>query len=284
VKGRRLSRKGLAIMAATLIVVLAASGLAAAHDLWVVPERFSLAPGARVSVRMNTGDTFPVSEGAVKPERMERAAFVTAHGSTPLATFRTEDKSTVADVVAPREGGGAIVELVLKPIATKQPRASFDEFVKHEGLDHVAAILARATERRAEERRTYAKYAKALLRVGEGQGAAALYRRPLGHRLEIVAEADPFRLKAGDLLPVRLMFDGKPLAGARLVIGSTDAATATQSNMPGVRTDSEGRARLSLVQAGGVHYIHALHMIPAAGRTDVEWESFWATLTFGSGR
>ncbi|MDQ3256697.1 MAG: DUF4198 domain-containing protein, partial [Acidobacteriota bacterium] len=236
--------------------------LVSAHDLWLVPARFNVAPGGRVSVVLNTGDQFPVSEGAVKAERIERATLVTAAGgSTPLTAFRTEGKSTLVDVTAPREHGGAIVEVVLKPVATKQARASFDEFVKHEGLDAVATMLARAPERLAEERRTYAKYAKTLLRVGEGTGASALYRRPLGHRLEIIPDADPFSLKRGEAFPVRLLFDGKPLVNARLVIGATDAATATQSNMPGVRTDAEGRASLRLVdKKGGAHYIHALHM------------------------
>lgn len=103
---------------------------------------------------------------------------------------------------------------------TKQPRASFDEFVKHEGLNAIGAQLARMSERPAEERRTYAKYAKTLLRVGNGKGAAKLYQKALGHRLEIVAEADPFSLRRGGTLPVRLLFDGKPLAGARIVTGS----------------------------------------------------------------
>ncbi len=98
--------------------------------------------------------------------------------------------------------------------------------------------------------------------------------------MEIVPEADPYTLPSGEPLPVRLLFDGKPLANARIVVGSTDARTATQSNLPGVRTDVQGRARLQLGRVGGTHYVHALHMIPAAGRTDVEWESFWATLTF----
>jgi len=89
----------------------------------------------------------------------------------------------------------------LKPIATKQPRASFDEFVKHEGLDEIAAQLARTSERRAEERRTYAKYAKTLLRVGNGKGASKLYQKPLGHRLEIVAEVDPFSRRPGGHFP-----------------------------------------------------------------------------------
>lgn len=282
VEGVNMTRgKSLACLNTALTLLLIASGLVAAHDMWLVPTLFSVAPGARVTVMMNTGDTFPNSEGAVKPERIERAAVVTSKGMTRLMSFRTEGTSTLVDVFAPREDGGAIVEVVLKPIATKQPRASFDEFVKHEGLDAIAAQLARAPERRVEERRTYAKYAKTLLRIGQGRGAAKLYQKPLGHRLEIVAEADPFPLKPGGAFPVRLLFDGKPLVGARIVTGSSATATATQSQMRGVRTDSQGRARLQLDGGSGAHYVHALHMIAATGRSDVEWDSFWATLTFG---
>lgn len=277
------NRKLFALISAPFVVLIAA-GFAFAHDMWLVPARFTVAPGATASVALNTGDQFPVSEGAVKPERVERAALVTAGGSTPLTKFRAGDKSTTVDVTAPRTEGGAIVEVVLKPVATKQPRASFDEFVRHEGLDAVAAQLAREPARRAEERRTYAKYAKTLLRVGSGRGASLLFSRPLGHRLEIVPEADPSALKRGGALPVLLLFDGRPLAGARVVVGSTDAATATQSKLVGLRTDAAGRARLPLGRAGGAHYVHALHMIPASGGADVEWDSFWATLTFEARR
>ena len=277
-------RKGFSHLNATVAFLLITSGLVFAHDLWLVPATFSVAPDTRVAVMLNTGDTFPVSDAAVKPERIERAALITAEGSTPVATFRTEATSTVADIVAPSKEGGAIVEVVLKPIATKQPRASFDEFVKHEGLDAIAEQLARTSERRAEERRTYAKYAKTLLRIGNGKGAAKLYQKPLGHRLEIVADTDPFSLRPGGKFRVRLLFDGKPLAGARVVIGSTATETATQSKMPGVRTDSKGHADLQLDKTGRVHYVHALHMIPSTAGSDVEWESFWATLTFGVGK
>ncbi len=272
----------LPIIIASLTVLILTS-LTFAHDFWVVPSRFIIAPGATVSVALNTGDQFPVSDSAVKSERIELASLVTAGGSTPFMSYRTEGKSTMVDVAAPRQDGGAIVEVVLKPLATKQPRASFDDFVKHEGLDAVSALLAREPQRRAEERRTYAKYAKTLVRIGTGKGAAAVYREPLGHRLEIVPEADPYSLKTGEMLPLRLYFDGRPLAGARVVMGSTDTATATQSKLPGVRTDAEGSARLPLDKKGGVHYIHTLHMIPATG-ADVEWESFWATLTFEARR
>lgn len=269
-------------MTAALALILFGVVVTYAHDLWLVPAKFKIAPGANVSIALNTGDTFPISDGAVKPERIERAALVTSDGSEPLPAFHMKGNATLVDVIAPRRDGGAVIEVVLKPVATKQPRASFDEFVKHEGLDAVAEQLARESSRRDEERRTYAKYAKTLLRIGRG-GGAALYSKPLGHRLEIVPEADPFTLKMGQTLPVRLLFDGEPLAGARLVMGSTSKATATQSKMAGVRTDADGRARIR-IRSNGAHYIHTLHMIPAADGADVEWESFWATLTFEVGR
>lgn len=268
---------------AGLSAALLSATLACAHDLWLVPAKFTVSPRATVAVALNTGDTFPVSESAVKPERIERASLVTSEGATPVPASRTAGTSTIIDVIAPRAAGGMIVEIVLKPVTTKQPRDGFDEFIKHEGLDHVAELLAREPSRREAESRAYAKYAKTLLRVGKGRKGATLFSKPLGHRLEIVPEADPFSLKAGGEFPVRLLFDGKPLALARLVVGSAAAATAKQSTMPGVRTDAGGCAALRLDGSTGLHYVHAVHMIPAEGGTDVQWETFWATLTFEPG-
>ena len=114
-------RKSFVHLNATVAFLLIVSGLVFAHDLWLVPATLSVAPGTRVAVMLNTGDTFPISDAAVKPERIERAGLTSADGSTPLTIFRTEGNSTVADVTAPRKDGGAIVEIVLKPIATKQP-------------------------------------------------------------------------------------------------------------------------------------------------------------------
>lgn len=164
-KGLHIMNRKLSSTILTFVFILSTVTFITAHVLWLVPVKFVVSPGAKVAVAMNTGDTFPISEGAVKPERIERAAVITANGSTVLTAFRAEGKSTLAEVIAPPSAGGAIVEVILKPIATKQPRASFDEFVKHEGLDAVAVQLARTPQRRAEERRTYAKYAKTLLRV-----------------------------------------------------------------------------------------------------------------------
>ena len=47
-------------------VLVLAAAVVSAHDFWLVPTLFSVKPGAKVAVALNTGDTFPASESAVK--------------------------------------------------------------------------------------------------------------------------------------------------------------------------------------------------------------------------
>ncbi len=59
------------------------------------------------------------------------------------------------------------------------------------------------------------KFGKTLVANGDHKG----YDRVLGQRLEIIPQADPFKLKTGDKLPVLVLFDGKPLVGEELESG-----------------------------------------------------------------
>ena len=90
-----------------------------------------------------------------------------------------------------------------------------------------------------------------------------------------MAENNPYALAGGGDLPVRLLYEGKPLAGALVM--------ALQRGRPGavasVRSDSKGRATLKLDRPG-LWLIKAVHMIPAPADAGADWESFWASLTF----
>jgi uncharacterized GH25 family protein len=89
-------------------------------------------------------------------------------------------------------------------------------------------------------------------------------------------EEDPYSLRPGAELPVRLLFDGAPLAGA-LVVG---LAAAAPGERQAVRTDAGGRARLRLGRAGP-WLLKAVHMVRAGdGAADADWESYWASTTF----
>jgi len=76
-------------------------------------------------------------------------------------------------------------------------------------------------------------------------------------------------------LPLRVLFEGKPLAHAKLV--------AQCEGDPGrelaARSDAEGRVRLRLDRPGR-WMVKTVHMVRPPGVPDADWESLWASLSF----
>ena len=90
-----------------------------------------------------------------------------------------------------------------------------------------------------------------------------------------MAERNPYSLRAGEDLPVRLTYENRPLAGALVVAMNR----LNPSEKVSARTDANGRVRLRL-HPGGMWLIKSVHMIPAPAGSNAEWTSFWASLTF----
>jgi len=142
--------------------------------------------------------------------------------------------------------------------------AKFAEYLKEEGLP------ARKTSAQVRER--FYRCAKALLEVPGGDAPTDV---PLGFTLELVPRRNPYALKAGQTLPVSLTFRGKPIANVLVVaMSKSDPQKAVRA-----RTDAEGRASLRIAHAG-FWLIKAVHMEPAPPDAGVEWESWWASMTF----
>jgi uncharacterized GH25 family protein len=87
------------------------------------------------------------------------------------------------------------------------------------------------------------KFAKAV------SGPGAPWQTVLGHPLEIVPLSDPGAIKPGDTLRLRVLFQGKPLAGAQVERG--DGKTAVpEADIPRFATDADGVAAVPIVKAG----------------------------------
>ena len=145
--------------------------------------------------------------------------------------------------------------------------------LKEEGLDAVAALRAQRNETGAKAREMFSRCAKSLLLSGtatEGQGD-----RSLGFPIELVAEENPYALRAGQELPFRLTFENRPLQGA-LVVAINRQNPAEKLS---ARSDTDGRVRFRLRQSG-MWLVKAVHMVPAPAGSDADWASFWASLTF----
>ena len=155
----------------------------------------------------------------------------------PLAGRERGDPAAMLQTRVP---GLGVIGYHSKPSRVELPTEKFDAYLREEGLDHVLALRNGGDSHSVGTREQFFRCAKSLVLVGLPNEAQR--DRELGFPLELVAERNPYATGASEDLPIRLTFEGRPLAGALVVaIRRTEAIERLA-----VRSNSEGRVRLQL--------------------------------------
>ncbi len=247
-------------------LLLTASALSA-HDLWLATG----VAGARGRVCARIGEHFPTSSNGVTADRVEAFQVRTESGVERL-TGVVEKKQFCAPL--PRSAAAGVAEMMVHPRYIRLEAKDFNSYIGGEGFAAVIAARRQNGKADAEGRELYSRFAKVV--VGRG---GSLATRPLGHVLEIVPEKDPATLASGEPLPVRVLFRGEPLAGVRVSAAYAGAEMKGHEFPVAAETDAEGRALLKLDRPG-LWYARLIHMVAAQDDPQIDWRSFFATLTF----
>jgi uncharacterized GH25 family protein len=257
----------------SLALGLIASGAVLAHDLYVMPERFRVAEGETITVALHNGDAFPESEAHVSVERLRDAMVRSSAKTAALQDLRVDGNRTWGRFSAPGAGALVLTTRTIPNFIEMEPDKAA-EYFKEEGLNEALEWRAKHGESNKPSRERYSKYVKSLLLAGSPND---FYSTVTGLLIEIVPEKDPYRLKPGDSLPVRVLFRGAPAPNLQLEsawAGATDKAVRVVG-----RTDADGRITVPLAQAGKWR-LHTIKMERCADPKAADWESFWASLTF----
>ncbi|MDO4706159.1 MAG: DUF4198 domain-containing protein [Comamonadaceae bacterium] len=99
--------------------------------------------------------------------------------------------------------------------------------------------------------------------------------KPLGYALEIVPAVNPAKLEEGDKLAVQVLYEGKPLAGAKVSTDFFDHDAAE------VTTDAEGRAELKVAREG-FNALAVEHSVAHTDKSQADTVNLFSSLTFES--
>ena len=241
-----------------------------AHDMWIEPTAFLPETGQIVGVRLRVGQDLLGDPIPRNPALVNQFIFEDGTGRKPIVGRDGSDPAGYVRVAMP---GLLVLGYRSNPSQVELPAEKFNQYLKEEGLDSIAALRARRNESGAKGREMFSRCAKAL--VLSGRPSQAQGDRRLGFTLELVAERNPYTMRPGEDLPVRLTYEKRPLSGALVV--------AINRHKPeekiAVRSDKDGRAKLRL-RGDGMWMIKAVHMIPAPAGSNADWASYWASLTF----
>ncbi len=268
------------------VVALALAPSALAHEFWLLPDSFMVQPSDLVRARLFHGERFAGDIVARDDSMIERFEYVSpaSPSPTPIRGLHGHPQS----FLRPDQPGPGVLVYQTREYINVLPAERFEAYLIEEGLGEISSRRAAIGETGREGREAYIRCAKALIHVeasasDSSQSASAdtgSVEAPtpidsvVGLPCEIVLESFDRRAE-GTALSVLVLFEGAPLADARLVA----VAEARREDLIELRTDAEGRAWIT-ADATGPWMFTTLHMTRTEGREDVDWKSYWASLTF----
>jgi uncharacterized GH25 family protein len=258
--------KRIAAAGAILCLALPAS----AHEFWLETTDYHPPVTAAVPISIHVGQFFKGNSFPYLGDEFVRFA---VHAGGKTADIKGMNGDMPAANIALLTPGLAAVTYHSHPFdLTFKEWKKFEAYIHQEGLSGVLARHAKGDKPRTEIKELYERDAKLLIDAGGGgKGQDGLTGLPL----ELVAEHNPYRLKAGNPLPVRLYFRGTPLPDVQI----TAFSRADPKHPKKYRTDSSGRAEVPL-PLPGPWLLNAVHMVEPAKDQDAHWYSYWASLVF----
>ncbi len=255
---------------AILSFCLAAVSGASAHEYWIAPTEYVIAPGVPLAAHLRVGQGMTGIDQVYLPRGFTRFE-IAGPEVTEAVTGRVGDRPAIYQV-PPDEGLVAVIFESVERSLSWKALEDFAAFVEaHDLGDAIAAHGARGLPEAGFDE-VYTRHAKALVSVGEGSGAD----RAFGMPVEIVALANPYE-GTPQALPVRLLEGGAPRPDAQLEMFVRAAGTKDAIEPVRLRSDADGVVRVPLTPGTEV-MLNFVVLRPDAGAAP--WRSLWASLTF----
>lgn len=266
----------IAVLVALLCFVVAPSLFA--HDLFLKLTNYFLPQRQRVTVTVLNG-TFTTSENSITRDRLRDISLFAGRSRQRLDTSAwttSPDKKAsrlTFDVGAP---GTYVVGASTRPRELEMSPKEFNDYLAEDGLTSVLAARKSAGDTTKNVRERYSKHVKAIFQVGDTQTGD--FAATFGYPAEIVPVANPYAQAVGSELAVKCLLAGFPAGGVEVLAGGT---TKTGQPIPQQKmtTSADGVARVKLTSAG-TWYVKFIKMERRTG-DKVDYQSTWATLTFG---
>jgi len=268
---RRMARSTVSALVGTMLAVCPVS----AHEFWIEPHDFSINPDTEIQADIRVGQDFKGDAFPYIPSRFIAFKRYDSIGETDVDGV-TGDLPALALTL--RAEGLNIFTYV--SVAERIRFQDWDKFAAYLDLEGLTTIPARHDARglsRDEVSELYTRCAKTLVAVGDATGGQD---RATGMRLELVASQNPMTLAPGAAMSFTLLWEGEPLADTQVALfrrGDTgrDATAKTIT-----RTDGNGQASFT-IPAQGTYLAASVHMTEAPADRNADWQSYWASLTFG---
>lgn len=265
-----------------LLLVLSTLPSLHAHEFWFKPLPNPMPVGGTALLVLKVGEYFEGElVGFSVPQTVAFKRYTVSGGQDLRALLPA--RQPVADLVLPLASTGThLLAFDSQPIKLQLPAEKFHAYLREEGLDFVQHARKAKGTHETPGRERFRRYIKTLINVTPASSTLTpppietTHTQRVGQRLEIMPLNDPLAMQPGDPLAVKVLFDDQPLAGALVKAWHKSAG---QTLIIRATTSLSGVVTFNLPYTGG-WMVSVVHMVPAVGVPDIDWDSMWGNLTF----
>ncbi len=228
-----------------VLLLLPATQIALAHDTWIEKRN-----GQLLVLRGHGGDV-----EAYDPALVKEAKALDAKGQ-PVEIEIVNNKE---NALLSTKGDSAIVGALYDSGYWLKTTDGWKKATKREGKGKYNIVESLKSK----------QWCKNIL------AATSKSSKPLGQRFEVVPQKDPTTVRAGDKLPIKVIWDGEPVEGAIITTGGGHASDTKDL----LKTDKEGMVSVTIEKAG-FQMVKANHKIPMKDDLDADVLDLSSTMTF----
>lgn len=255
-------------------LLISAWMLFTAHEFWLAPSQFRVKPRQVIALDLLVGEDF---HGEFWGARKQRTASLNHYfGSKQedlTAQALASDSSSIRFQC--KKAGTHLLAMRSSNSFIELESAKFNAYLEEDGIENIINLRKDKNEIDKSAKEFYQRCAKSLVQAGNKTDDT--YVINTGMPLEIIPLQNPYALKVGDELAVKILFQGEPLKD--VVVRSWHKVDETNTSQGAARTDGEGVAKIKL-NAKGFWMISLVRMIENPNKSEADYQSFWGSLTF----
>ncbi|MBL7002818.1 MAG: DUF4198 domain-containing protein [Gammaproteobacteria bacterium] len=241
-----------------------------AHDFWLEANPYLIKPNQQTGLSINVGENMKGETLPNIPAWYRAFDVITADGLKPVEGNMGAEP---AGHFSHQTHGIYAIGYLSNKDTVQLDAEKFTKYLKNQGLEKI--IKQRKTLGEADQtaNEIYSRNVKALVKVGD-KNIVNFYQYDFKHPLNITPLQDPYQLKQGENLKVKITFRQQPAVDLLVKAEIKDNTTYQYQ----VRTNTQGIATIPLSHKG-IWLIKAVEMERLTNK-DEKWESYWGSLTF----
>lgn len=244
------------------------------HEFWLQPDKFIYQRGEAVNVKFLVGENFDGENWNGNKDRINSLYFYFGGVKDDISPQLTDDKGDSLQFALYDEGTAMLTFNSTNSYIELEPE-KFNAYLQEDSLTDAIDFRKEHGQADSAGHEYYQRSVKTIIQVGPKMDKYCL--QPTDLPLDIIPLTNPYILKQGDSLSVKVNFQGQPLANQLMKLWYREDSEVFH---PQLITDENGIIRFP-VSVKGKWMISTVKMEHLDNDPKADWQSYWGSLTWG---